>query len=87
MPRNASTPVCGSKKVDCYIEAEDELFQVDDNDTLACKCLPSCESISYDCEISQAELDVDNFYAALDLNGDYNTTTCVFLMIAMKFHY
>lgn len=85
MPRNATTPVCGSMKVDCYNQAEDELLQgSNDNDTLACKCLPSCESISYDSEISQAELDVDNFIAAANLNE--GTTPCVFLMVEIKFH-
>ncbi|XP_068142436.1 pickpocket protein 28 [Drosophila tropicalis] len=68
MPRNVNMPVCGAANIKCYNEAEDELLlrefmqglQSSDENTRGhteCNCLPSCTSIAYEAEISQADFD------------------------------
>lgn len=76
MPRDDNTPICGSSKISCYDDAEDELIQAQYVHGIAgkkyseneCDCLPSCTSIRYDAEISQAPFDWDRLKAA------FNTT-------------
>ncbi|KAH8375195.1 hypothetical protein KR200_002252 [Drosophila serrata] len=68
MPRNVNMPVCGAASLKCYNEAEDELLLREFNQGLMnsdenargeteCNCLPSCTSIAYEAEISQADFD------------------------------
>lgn len=76
MPRDADTPVCGAKSVTCYNEAEDDHLWQEFYDGLSkassyahggnteCNCLPSCTSISYDAELSQADFDWENLFLA-----------------------
>lgn len=57
MPREKDTRICGIKKIDCCIDAEDELLRKDDgqlesNEFDDCNCLPSCTSNSYGVEQS-----------------------------------
>lgn len=57
MPRTEFTIICGIKKIDCCIEAEDELLRKDDgqlgnSEFDDCNCLPSCTSYSYGVEQS-----------------------------------
>ncbi|EDW26343.1 GL26473 [Drosophila persimilis] len=68
MPRNVNMPVCGAANVKCYHKAEDELLLREFTQGLVssgentrgeteCNCLPSCTSIAYEAEISQADFD------------------------------
>ncbi|XP_065361239.1 pickpocket protein 28 [Calliphora vicina] len=68
MPRNADIPVCGSRSISCMNDAEDELSLREFNQGIetsgenyrgptSCNCLPSCTSIAYEAEISQADYD------------------------------
>ncbi|KAG4070463.1 hypothetical protein HA402_005695 [Bradysia odoriphaga] len=65
MPRDDDTPICGSSKIACYDAAEDDLLYeqymlgiaVNRDSQHECNCLPSCTSIRYDAEISQATFD------------------------------
>lgn len=66
MPRDDETPICGTSKIPCYDQAEDDLLQeqyvdgITANDKLSlneCNCLPSCTSIRYEAEITQAPYD------------------------------
>ncbi|XP_037814491.1 pickpocket protein 28 [Lucilia sericata] len=68
MPRTEDTPVCGSGKINCMNEAEDQLSMREFEQGIAtsgenyrgptsCNCLPSCTSIAYEAEISQADYD------------------------------
>ncbi|XP_037047236.1 pickpocket protein 28-like [Bradysia coprophila] len=57
MPRTKDTKICGIKKIDCCIRAEDELLRKDDgllgsNVFDDCNCLPSCTSYTYGVEQS-----------------------------------
>lgn len=57
MPRIENTKICGIRKIDCCIDAEDELLRKDDgllgnNEFDDCNCLPSCTSYSYGVEQS-----------------------------------
>lgn len=58
MPRLESTPVCGLKKLSCVDRVENEyavrILTKKAND---CNCLPACQSISYDAELSMAKYD------------------------------
>ncbi|EDW17776.1 pickpocket protein 28 [Drosophila mojavensis] len=68
MPHNVNVPVCGLGNLTCYNEAEDKLLVQEFNQSVAtkadnvrgqtdCNCLPSCTSIAYEAEISQADFD------------------------------
>jgi len=61
-------PVCGAGNLKCYNDAEDELLLKEFEQGMAtegenirgqtdCNCLPSCTSIAYEAEISQADFD------------------------------
>lgn len=71
---NRSTPICGPMKIECYNDAEDRLleksFAEDLTNTASartkCNCLPSCTSITYDAEISQAKFDWENLFLAYE---------------------
>ncbi len=57
MPRTGDTKICGIKKIDCCIDAEDELLRKDDGQLGTkefddCNCLPSCTSYSFGVEQS-----------------------------------
>lgn len=82
MPRDNQTKICNQSQVGCYEEAEDGLMASELTQSLesgsgmnklgktVCNCLPSCTSINYDAEISQADYEyvkVFNSYGA-DLN-------------------
>ena len=66
MPRNSSTNICTQTDMDCYDKCENslaikELSERSDaglsqkiTGKTICNCLPSCTSISYDAEVSQA---------------------------------
>ncbi|XP_050098493.1 pickpocket protein 28-like [Anopheles aquasalis] len=68
MMRDNLTEVCGASMIDCYNEAEDELWGEDVDKSLdyraICNCLPACTSIQYDAEISQIGLDFKRLLAA-----------------------
>lgn len=76
MPRDKDTRICGQKDIQCYDKAEDSLLGEDmksgvtsnkDKNTrnvTDCNCLPSCTSINYDAEISQAKYDHASVIAA-----------------------
>lgn len=67
MPRINSTKICGQTSIKCYEEAEDRLLgeelsqslksgsELNKRGNTVCNCLPSCTSINYDAEISQAD--------------------------------
>ncbi|ALC43319.1 CG8546 [Drosophila busckii] len=68
MPRNVNMPVCGADSLKCYNEAEDKLLlqefqqgqsteKINARGKTDCNCLPSCTSIAYEAEISQADFD------------------------------
>jgi len=62
------TPVCGLNDITCYTSAQDELYtllqnqtmakSVDDRVDISCNCLPACTSLEYNFEISRAKYDV-----------------------------
>lgn len=65
------TPICGAAKIPCYDASEDSLLKQDFIDGLSqvearrgCNCLPSCTSITYDAEISQARFDWVSLFKA-----------------------
>lgn len=71
------TPICGAAKITCYNLSEDTLLKQNFIEGLSdekvkggCSCLPSCTSITYDAEISQARFDWISLFQAYknDLN-------------------
>ncbi|XP_016929099.1 pickpocket protein 28 [Drosophila suzukii] len=68
MPKPVGTPVCGLSDITCYTSAQDELYtllqnqtmakSVDDRVDISCNCLPACTSLEYNFEISRAKYDV-----------------------------
>lgn len=67
-----NTSICGAMNIKCYNDAEDTLLEKFFADGLSnagyeltgCNCLPSCTSITYDAEISQAKFDWVNLFTA-----------------------
>lgn len=82
MPREPGTRICSQSEVSCYSGAEDSLMTSELSHSLAsstsdnkrgttfCNCLPSCTSINYDMEISQAEFEFSKVMAAFGENMD-----------------
>lgn len=76
MPRSDGTRICSQTEVECYDAAEDELMLSDLKQSLStgsginkfgktdCNCLPSCTSINYDAEISQADFEFKKVFGA-----------------------
>ncbi|XP_055309664.1 uncharacterized protein LOC129573300 [Sitodiplosis mosellana] len=70
MPRDKNTSICGIGEdiIGCLMDAEEKFFEKDFNDDLAkeqttltgCNCLPACNSIDYNVEISQNEFSKTN---------------------------
>ncbi|KAH8405086.1 hypothetical protein KR222_000906 [Zaprionus bogoriensis] len=64
MPKPLDVPVCGISDIACYIAAQDELYALQQNQTLQqtgggndkdmCNCMPACTSLEYNFEISRA---------------------------------
>ena len=62
---NESTKICGTAKIECYIQARHNLFEEDIVDGLTnkeaklfrqgCKCLPSCTTIKYEAHVDRAK--------------------------------
>lgn len=69
MPRDNVTAICTQADIECYDQAEDDLMRSELSQSLisgsgenkrgktVCNCLPSCTSINYDAEISQADFE------------------------------
>lgn len=73
------TSICGASKIVCYNNAEDKLLKKafvdgvgDDTNigNMGCNCLPSCTSITYDAEISQANFDWVSLFTAYNNSPD-----------------
>lgn len=75
MPRDDTAPICGTSKISCYDQAEDDLIQEqyvngitdDRNSHSECNCLPACTSIRYEAEISQAPFDWQKLYSSFNV--------------------
>lgn len=74
MPHEHGTAVCGAKKMSCYQEAMDKYLWSSaernlvkkSGGSLHCDCLPSCESIHYNAEISQADMNYNKYFSTLN---------------------
>ncbi|XP_031628298.1 pickpocket protein 28-like [Contarinia nasturtii] len=72
MPRDTDTPICGFDKIKCYQDAEDTLYEKVFVEGLknvhsvatGCNCMPSCTSISYDADISEANFSWEELFGA-----------------------
>lgn len=76
MPHDNDTRICGQSEVQCYDSAEDNLMLSELKQSLdsgsgvnklgktVCNCLPSCTSINYDAEISQADFEFVKVFGA-----------------------
>lgn len=81
MPRDNVTKICDQKDIECYEEAEDELLfenydnslrtnpeTVESSEVPFCNCLPSCTSINYEAETSQADFEFQKVLDAKTIN-------------------
>jgi acid-sensing ion channel, other len=97
MPRDNQTPICNQSDVKCYDKAEDDLLAEDLKKSLAtgsdenkrglteCNCLPSCTSINYDAEISQADFEFEKVFGAYGYSLDeFPNSTMARLTIFFK---
>lgn len=81
LPRDENTKVCLQRDIECYLDAEKELsaenFETSSNfiegKRIAvpnCNCLPSCTSISYEADISQADYEFETREAVYEIPQD-----------------
>lgn len=93
MPREATTRICNQSEIACYQAAEDGLLENELFQRLAsgigktvCNCLPSCTSIEYDAEISQADYDYVKVFNSHgeDFNDEYPGAILARLTIFFK---
>lgn len=66
--RDVSTPICGSKNIKCYNSVRDNLLKDSITGSTVnrpCNCLPACNSITYDAEISQNPFDWNSYAKTL----------------------
>ncbi|KAF2886730.1 hypothetical protein ILUMI_19443, partial [Ignelater luminosus] len=81
MPHDEATEICGTGSTTCIyqsevamlareIEADIERFESEDysDDTDRCNCLPSCTSVSYNAESSQADFNWQRVFMAYKAN-------------------
>ncbi|XP_063915473.1 pickpocket protein 28-like [Zophobas morio] len=61
MPRNNTTAICGNSLLDCAVNAENDLIEVQKKSKIKgddyCDCKPACSSLKFRAEISQANYD------------------------------
>lgn len=69
LPRDANTPICGSESIFCYHSVRDNLIKSSIGATVMrpCNCLPACNSIIYDAEISQNPFDWNRYAKSLKI--------------------
>uniref|UniRef100_A0A182PN37 Pickpocket n=1 Tax=Anopheles epiroticus TaxID=199890 RepID=A0A182PN37_9DIPT len=83
LPRSADARICGLGKVSCSDTALSVLEEMDllhelnktDNFLERCNCLPACNSLSYNTEISQANFDWRKLAENIDLIAGVNENT------------
>ncbi len=70
LPRDATTKICSSKNIRCYHSVRDNLLKSHITPTSVsrpCNCLPACNSITYEAQISQNPLDWNSFAKTLKI--------------------
>lgn len=78
MPRNKTTRICGANDVSCYNLAQYNMLKheiveemnkkSDDFDTnQACKCLPVCNSIEYDADLTDVVFNFKEYFKATQM--------------------
>lgn len=87
MPRDNNTRICNQTELECVVKAE-ELFlskkvyvslkfrsKSSNRGRTVCNCLPSCTSITYDTEISQARFEFEKVFTAMGFDSSLFTDT------------
>uniref|UniRef100_A0A0A9XCD9 Sodium channel protein Nach n=1 Tax=Lygus hesperus TaxID=30085 RepID=A0A0A9XCD9_LYGHE len=75
MPRKPSTPLCGAAKKSCMIDAQSALrtYEIEavrkESINSKCNCLQACQSIQFDAETSQSQLDAVKVLTAFGDNA------------------
>lgn len=84
MLRSNDTPICDIDQFDCVDRIESDDIKL--NESLAdCGCLPACESITYDAELSMAKYDhIAHMRATGNYTKDFETRKYVRLFISFK---
>lgn len=73
MPRTADTKVCDASKIECYFNIYQDMYQHKISNALAgrsenrCNCLPPCNSLEYDVEMSQFPFNFHQMATAMRL--------------------
>ncbi|KAM7342300.1 pickpocket protein 28-like [Cochliomyia hominivorax] len=83
MPKPRDTPICGLADVECYKQAAEEMNSIiaeqhkqkliDPKVKVMCDCLPSCNSLEYNFEISKGYLYVEKYEQAARETSDNGT--------------
>lgn len=76
MPRKETTPVCGLKKLNCTVDVVADT---------KCDCLPACESISYDAELSMAKYDRFDYNRVANRKFDHSASHRKYVRLFISF--
>ncbi|XP_055306473.1 pickpocket protein 28-like [Sitodiplosis mosellana] len=85
MPRSVKedTKICGPAKMRCLNQADNKMFQSGYFD--ACNCLPSCITISYDVDASQAEYDLLSSWPRSKFQQSFDFENSTFSRVTVSF--
>ncbi|CAO1422206.1 unnamed protein product [Diamesa tonsa] len=79
MPHENGTKICAYDEVSCYYKAESVWLLEELNNSIEknstnhhfCNCLPSCTSLEYDAEISQADFNSTEYFKAAGIDTNH----------------
>ncbi|KAF5300624.1 hypothetical protein FQA39_LY11085 [Lamprigera yunnana] len=73
MPKNSDTPLCGPGSFQCMKKSRRLYSQSEKN---ICNCLPSCNSLEYDLELTQTQWDWRKAFQVFKaIEGEFNDTS------------
>ncbi|XP_065087707.1 pickpocket protein 28-like [Ochlerotatus camptorhynchus] len=91
MPRTARMKVCDASKIDCYHKVYQDMYNTKVSNSMAgnpesrCNCLPACNSLEYDVEISQFPFHFHELAAALEIPTiDYKRVDPAVMIVGFK---
>ncbi|XP_021711601.1 pickpocket protein 28 isoform X2 [Aedes aegypti] len=88
MPRTADTKVCDASKIDCYFNIYQDMYRHKVANALSgnkCNCLPPCNSLEYDVEMSQFPFNFHELATAMRMPAfEYDQMDAAVMFVGLK---
>ncbi|XP_065087706.1 pickpocket protein 28-like [Ochlerotatus camptorhynchus] len=90
MPRTTGMKVCDASQIDCYNKVYQDMYNLMLSNLMAgkpetdCNCLPPCNSIQYDVEMSQIPFNFHEMAMALGLPAKYDSVDPAVMIVGFK---